>query len=483
MTNLITQPYRRPNRSDEDNYLVTLAKEFDLVGAVKSRGASAKVNLQSYLKAHPSGKARLWAVGNSAPGKRAWEKMSIGDLVVFYGSNEIYAYGEIASKTHWANNDFVWPTGNRWDFIYSLRNFSEIPEGSRPIYQELRRVLDKLDVQSVGIRSLTDAGISKAEFLEFLLKDAKKSAKRTKVLTSSSTPRRNISERPPKIGEKFRNRQEIWQEFGGQYQQGIATFPGDSTLNVFSDEEGPYPDYQNPTTGIIEYRGQGLVGGQKLSHGNKALELARLSKLPIRFWLKPAGGIWTFEKWVLAADREAISEEDSSGEKADRILWYLVPIPSPNRTEWTEEIEQLPILTLQDTVPKMEGKRSIPFSERYSKIVNDNSPQPASTSISAPRINYKRSRSVRQIVIERSNNKCEFDACTGMPPDIKQDGSAILEVDHIEALGEGGVDHPSNMIALCPNCHEAKTHGAGKNKMIKKLKEIVSAKESEILRK
>ena len=160
-----------------------------------------------------------------------------------------------------------------------------------------------------------------------------------------------------------------------------------------------------------------------------------------------------------------------------------MPIPSPNKTEWTEEIEQLPILTLQDTEPKVEAKTITPFTERYLRLVKDSAMQPALTSTSAPRINYKRSRSVRQIVIERSNNKCEFDACTGMPPDVKQDGSAILEVDHIDALGDGGVDHPSNMIALCPNCHEAKTHGTGKNKMIRRLKEIVSVKESEILRK
>lgn len=68
-----------------------------------------------------------------------------------------------------------------------------------------------------------------------------------------------------------------------------------------------------------------------------------------------------------------------------------------------------------------------------------------------------------------------------MPFDLKIDGSAILEVDHIDALGEGGIDHPSNMIALCPNCHESKTHGREKSKMIKKLKQIVISKELNLL--
>jgi hypothetical protein len=37
------------------------------------------------------------------------------------------------------------------------------------------------------------------------------------------------------------------------------------------------------------------------------------------------------------------------------------------------------------------------------------------------------------------------------------------------------------MIALCPNCHEAKTHGANKEKMIKKLKVIVETAEAKLL--
>ena len=68
-----------------------------------------------------------------------------------------------------------------------------------------------------------------------------------------------------------------------------------------------------------------------------------------------------------------------------------------------------------------------------------------------------------------------------MPFDLKIDGSAILEVDHIDALGQGGIDHPSNMIALCPNCHESKNHGREKSKMIKKLKQIVINKEINLL--
>ena len=481
MTNLITQPYRRPKKITEDNYLVTLAKEFDLVSAVKSAGVSSRVDLKNFIQAHPSGNSKLWAVGTSAPGKRAYEKMVPGDLVVFYGSSEIYAYGEVSSKFIWQNNNFIWPSGKNWDFIYSIKNFHELPVGQRPLYQELRKILSKLDVQSVGVRSLYEAGISKAEFLEFILVDAKKSAKLAPRSDDNGYISRDVIQNPPKLGEKFKNRKAIWGEFGGQWQQGIMNFPNDTYLNVFSDEDGPYPDYEDPVTGVIEYRGQGLSGDQKLSHGNKSLESARLSKQPIRFWYKPSGGSWTFYKWVIVSDREPILEMDTSGNEVKRVLWYLVPVVSSNSQEWANEVKEMAILDLPEVSVKVAPKSPEPFSNRYLALSKESPSEPSAARSTSQRNNYRRSRKLRQIVIERANNCCEFDGCTGMPFDLKIDGTAILEVDHIDALGEGGVDHPSNMIALCPNCHESKTHGREKSKMIKKLKQIVKSKELDLI--
>ncbi|MER5918235.1 HNH endonuclease signature motif containing protein [Streptomyces sp. NPDC001982] len=40
-----------------------------------------------------------------------------------------------------------------------------------------------------------------------------------------------------------------------------------------------------------------------------------------------------------------------------------------------------------------------------------------------------------------------------------------MQVDHVQDLAKGGADLPSNMIALCPNCHALKTYGANRNKL------------------
>jgi 5-methylcytosine-specific restriction protein A len=83
-------------------------------------------------------------------------------------------------------------------------------------------------------------------------------------------------------------------------------------------------------------------------------------------------------------------------------------------------------------------------------------------------------------VIARSGNKCEYDKCTGMPPDVNKQGLAILQVDHIDALSEGGADIPSNMIALCPNCHSAKTFGLHSDQMSRRFKIIVERIEKKL---
>ncbi|MEU8927583.1 HNH endonuclease signature motif containing protein [Kitasatospora sp. NPDC048545] len=63
-------------------------------------------------------------------------------------------------------------------------------------------------------------------------------------------------------------------------------------------------------------------------------------------------------------------------------------------------------------------------------------------------------------VLLRCGGLCENPQCTGQPDDVTAGGEPILEVDHIDPIGSGGRDHPSNMAALCPNCHAIRTRGS-----------------------
>ena len=68
-----------------------------------------------------------------------------------------------------------------------------------------------------------------------------------------------------------------------------------------------------------------------------------------------------------------------------------------------------------------------------------------------------RSAIIAQYALCRSRGICE--GCKNTAPFIRRNGTPYLEIHHIEALAEGGSDHPMNVAAVCPNCHTRVTHG------------------------
>ncbi|MFI2029549.1 HNH endonuclease [Streptomyces buecherae] len=71
-----------------------------------------------------------------------------------------------------------------------------------------------------------------------------------------------------------------------------------------------------------------------------------------------------------------------------------------------------------------------------------------------------RSAPAREAVLLRCGGRCENPYCPGQPDDRTDAGQPILEVDHVVEITADGRDHPSQMIALCPNCHAVKTRGS-----------------------
>jgi 5-methylcytosine-specific restriction protein A len=287
----------------------------------------------------------------------------------------------------------------------------------------------------------------------------------------------------PQIGEQFKDRIEVWSLFGGQWVQGVTKFENEDIVNVFFDEDGPYADEIDHETGAVEYRGKGLTGEQKLTDGNLLLENARLNKSAIRFWYKPSKGYWVFKNWMAVVDRDNIEEEDVQGNLAKRFLWYLEPVVSADKALWPFELTQAPIRDISiDEVILVKNSRNLLAD--YARIAKDLEDNPTSLAASLkPRTPQPRRRKrAKDIVIARAEGKCENDQCTGMPPDVKKDGTPLFQVDHIVQLSDGGPDQPDNMIALCPNCHTAKTLGKNKTEMTARLKKIAIQKHSALLK-
>ncbi|MGA5424601.1 HNH endonuclease [Streptomyces lavendulocolor] len=84
-----------------------------------------------------------------------------------------------------------------------------------------------------------------------------------------------------------------------------------------------------------------------------------------------------------------------------------------------------------------------------------------------------RSSAAREAVLLRSGDRCENPECL-LPtlPYRTRAGAALLEVDHVDSHAEGGRDHPQAMVALCPNCHRNKTHGADGQALTERLRRV-----------
>ncbi|WP_326756865.1 HNH endonuclease [Streptomyces hirsutus] len=84
-----------------------------------------------------------------------------------------------------------------------------------------------------------------------------------------------------------------------------------------------------------------------------------------------------------------------------------------------------------------------------------------------------RDREARDAVLLRSDGLCENPWCLLRAlPYRTTAGSYLLEVDHIDDHALGGRDHPSAMIALCPNCHANKTRGADRTALRERLRPV-----------
>lgn len=262
-----------------------------------------------------------------------------------------------------------------------------------------------------------------------------------------------------KVGDWHEDRRVISALYGGNPQAGITRFP-DGHPSLFSHHNGPYEDERPSTEHDFVYRGQGATGTQTLSSGgNKVLEHARKTQLACRFWHQGTDGRFTFFAWVAVVGRTWVPVQQDGAIVGHQISWILQPVPSPDVREWPERAQAA--TAAEDAADDSEDTQPPSAPQSYADLCDDidNRPPKSGRRRQRPaRNDYERSEKARRAVRQRAT-VCENPACTGMPPDVGTDGGPLLDVDHVRPLSKGGADHPSNMIAICPNCHRAKTFG------------------------
>jgi 5-methylcytosine-specific restriction enzyme A len=62
-------------------------------------------------------------------------------------------------------------------------------------------------------------------------------------------------------------------------------------------------------------------------------------------------------------------------------------------------------------------------------------------------------------------------------PFSTEDGVAYLEAHHIQQLSDGGLDSPTHIAALCPNCHREVHYSVDRDEMKDRLGKAIEEKE------
>lgn len=75
---------------------------------------------------------------------------------------------------------------------------------------------------------------------------------------------------------------------------------------------------------------------------------------------------------------------------------------------------------------------------------------------------------IRAYALERAGGVC--DGCRKDAPFAATSGRPFLEVHHVARLSDDGLDHPRNVVALCPNCHRRAHYSADAIAFNKRLK-------------
>jgi 5-methylcytosine-specific restriction protein A len=180
--------------------------------------------------------------------------------------------------------------------------------------------------------------------------------------------------------------------------------------------------------------------------------------------------------WCAVVGRRWERGIDADKKSRKEIVWILHKVSDPLNPKVPEHVREAGRAEVanMNAGPGPEVKQDPSYLELRHRAVDRDPDQSRHDYVVSRPI---RNRAARRAVLLRAQSKCEAPWCKGMPVDRLESGEAILEVDHVDGLADGGADSPSNMVALCPNCHASKTRGRYAKSWQRKLARIAQEKD------
>lgn len=249
---------------------------------------------------------------------------------------------------------------------------------------------------------------------------------------------------------------------GGQQQGGISTPREWPFLLLFTSQTGEQYGYRDgwEENGVFLYTGEGQVGNQDFTHGNRAIrDHAKDGKDLHLFESLGKGKGYRYLGMFACSTWEFRWGIDVSGDERRVIVFHLIQPGEEKDREATspfstgEALDQLRQHALEAASQAKESK-----------------PQEAKS------FYYKRSVAVREYVLARAGGICE--SCGKQAPFLRINGNPYLEPHHTRRISDGGPDHPRWVAAICPNCHQEVHHGKDSKEKNRRLQQHLAVLEA-----
>lgn len=245
------------------------------------------------------------------------------------------------------------------------------------------------------------------------------------------------------IGREYRRKPDIHEEYGGQRQGGISTPRDVPAIFLFTSDTGEqhgYKDEYRPD-GLFWYTGEGQVGDMKMEGGNKAIldHVANKKSLHLFEYTRKAHVRYLGSAECLGYHQETRPDRDGDDRKVFIFHLDLDSFPSHDKVaDYSDEY-------VKPSVSHLKNKSLKQLREETLK-------KPSGTASKQEKREsaYYRSQAIKLYVLHRSSGNCE--GCNSPAPFNTKSGP-YLECHHLHRLADGGPDHPSNVVAVCPNCH------------------------------
>lgn len=251
----------------------------------------------------------------------------------------------------------------------------------------------------------------------------------------------NMSGVPFEVGATYHRVEDIHDKFGGNRYSGISPSSDYPYVFIFYGKSGEWHGYEDELKddGRFLYTGEGRDGDMTMDGGNAAIrnhatEGNELHVFEINegAWQVTYVGEYEYSDhwWTRLPDRNDVMRE--------AIRFELVPAGGLT-------------MAVESDVERMSE------DELYELAENAVAGESENGTSTTTRKRMQRSEAVREYALHVADGICQ--GCEEEAPFIGKDGEPFLEVHHLYRRGDGGADHPDNVVAICPNCHRRVHYG------------------------